>query len=209
MNKTKIEWTDYTWNPVTGCLHGCEYCYARKISMRFNGHFEPEFHEDRLEQPYKAKKPSKIFVSSMGDLLGEWVKPEWIERVIITAKYNPRHTFQFLTKNPKRYREFDWPYNCWLGATATNQKEYDKAATVFVDGDFENTFFISCEPLLGKIKMRIVWLDWLIIGSQTNPDKQPEKEWVKMLLDKAKADRTFVFCKNNLDYPDKPQEFPK
>jgi len=105
MNKTKIEWCDYTWNPVTGCLHACGYCYARKIANRFrfadvafnkpftsfgiktivpdpsDGHFQPILWENRLDQPAKIKKPSRVFVVSMGDLFGEWVPDEWIERV--------------------------------------------------------------------------------------------------------------------------------
>ena len=100
MNKTKIDWADYTWNPFTGCKNDCEYCYARKISMRFKGHFDPEFHTERLYQPQKLKKPSRIFVGSMGEI--GYADVNGIERVIQTCKECPQHTFLFLTREPER-----------------------------------------------------------------------------------------------------------
>lgn len=130
MNKSKIEWCTFTWNPVSGCLHGCKYCYARKIANRFGGKylpygdeinildrpldgekgvdpfpykFEPTFHRYRLDEPQKVKKPSTIFVCSMADLFGEWVPDEWIEQVFAACEKAPQHRYMFLTKNPKRY----------------------------------------------------------------------------------------------------------
>jgi protein gp37 len=134
MNKTKIEYVDYTFNPVTGCLHGCEYCYAKKIANRFgklepdvypedlksktfkavlyqkhdNPYpylFEPTFHCYRLDEPQQVKKPSKIFVCSMADLFGDWVPDEWIEQVREACTKAYWHNYLFLTKNPKRYKE--------------------------------------------------------------------------------------------------------
>lgn len=130
MNKTKIEWCDMTWNPVTGCLHGCEYCYAKKIANRF-GHgdsdggehdlhkpivcksvgridpypykFDPTFHRYKLNELQKIKKPKTIFVCSMADLFGEWVPDEWIEKVFDACEKAPQHKYLFLTKNPLRY----------------------------------------------------------------------------------------------------------
>ena len=180
MNKTKIEWTDYTWNPVTGCNHGCGYCYARRIAMRFDGHFNPTFHPERLQQPYKQKKASKIFVGSMADLFGEWVPIDWIQQVIKVAKDNPQHTFQFLTKNPKRYHEFQFPSNCWLGVTithpsllATNQLKLFRSLS--------NCKFISAEPLLGDVgKLNFKNIDLIIVGAMTGPKAiPPQKKWVK------------------------------
>jgi protein gp37 len=128
--KNGIEWCDYTWSPITGCLHGCEYCYARRIANRFGmpqydnechvytgkakcyddavhtgpfpWGFAPTFHKYRLDEPQKIKKPSKIFVCSMADLFGDWVPDEWIERVFNVA-IETNHQYLFLTKNPKRY----------------------------------------------------------------------------------------------------------
>jgi protein gp37 len=135
MNKSKIEWCDFTWNPVTGCLHDCPYCYARNIVYRFgnldcgtsqttlkkpfiinrlNGEkkrinfpagFSPTFHRYRLDEPQKFKKPQNIFVCSIADLFGEWVSDEWIQAVFEACEKAPQHRYLFLTKNPKRYIE--------------------------------------------------------------------------------------------------------
>lgn len=130
-SKTRIDWCDSTWNPVTGCLHRCEYCYARKIAERFGHHltdlkcqnvhvletparknsmtipyphdFEPTFHRYKLDEPQRWKKPRTIFVCSMADLFGEWVPDEWIEQVFKACEAAPQHRYIFLTKNPKRY----------------------------------------------------------------------------------------------------------
>jgi len=135
MEKTKIEWCDSTWNPVTGCLHGCEYCYARKIANRFKCStevfankvehsemissgiyegtyrcafpfgFKPTFYNERLVIPNNWKKGRNIFVCSMADLFGDWVPDEWIVEVMKACANAPQHNYLFLTKNPKRYSE--------------------------------------------------------------------------------------------------------
>lgn len=132
MNKTKIDWCDSTWNPVTGCLHGCEYCYARRIANRFSGGgekwkddnlfvldekfyveelekacpypygFKPTLHRYRLDE-YTNKKGRNIFVCSMADLFGEWVPDSWIDEVFKACEKAPQHNYLFLTKNPERY----------------------------------------------------------------------------------------------------------
>lgn len=128
MEKTKIDWCDSTWNPVTGCLHGCEYCYARGIAKRFGGNalginhvlnepfvakgkvqpypfgFVPTFHRYRLND-YIDKKGRNIFVCSMADLFGDWVPDSWIEEILKACMVSPQHNYLFLTKNPKRYRK--------------------------------------------------------------------------------------------------------
>lgn len=129
-DKTKIDWADSTWNPVTGCLHGCEYCYARRIAERFGGNmmpffverpilrepvrdgsgkimpypfnFFPTFHRYKLDEPKRWKKPRTIFVCSMADLFGEWVPDEWIKAVFDVCEKAPWHRYIFLTKNPFR-----------------------------------------------------------------------------------------------------------
>lgn len=130
MKKTKIDWCDSTWNPVTGCLHGCEYCYARRIAERFGGNmmplfverpilrepvrdgsgkivpypfdFLPTFHRYKLDEPQRWKRPRTIFVCSMGELFGEWVPDEWIREVFQACEAAPQHRYLFLTKNPER-----------------------------------------------------------------------------------------------------------
>ena len=131
--KTKIEWSTMTWNPVTGCYHGCKYCYARRIAERFKAKhiygaginvaylgcpfmndgkkepypfgFKPTFHAYRLDEPQLVKEGQNIFVCSMADLFGEWVPDEWITRVFDACKAAPQHTYLFLTKNPERYSD--------------------------------------------------------------------------------------------------------
>ena len=129
MNKTKIDWATMSWNPVTGCRHGCPYCYARRTATRFNAGledpaplagglhvlpekikatpypygFEPTLHRYRLNQPQRQEEPQTIFVCSMADLFGRWVPTEWISAVIEACKAAPQHRYLFLTKNPKRY----------------------------------------------------------------------------------------------------------
>lgn len=131
--KTKIDWCDSTWNPVTGCLHGCEYCYARRYAERFGTHnkyerpykpvldvpirrvrteaepypygFMPTFHRYRLGEPARWTKPRTIFVCSMADLFGDWVPDEWIQEVLKACDNAAQHRFLFLTKNPSRYKD--------------------------------------------------------------------------------------------------------
>lgn len=134
MDNTKIEWCDSTWNPVTGCLHGCEYCYARNIAHRFDGMkklkygaravldepviidgkksaypygFVSTFHKYRLND-YIGKQGRNIFVCSMADLFGKWVPDSWIEEIFAACEKAPQHQYLFLTKNPQRYADLDW-----------------------------------------------------------------------------------------------------
>ncbi|AEE97620.1 DUF5131 family protein [Mahella australiensis] len=258
MNKTKIEWCDYTWNPVTGCLNGCEYCYAKKIVQRFQGWtdddgwthydvllhkdepirvldhplyvayentkgkfpqapypfgFKPTFYRYRLNEPKQVKHPAKIFVCSMADLFGDWVPAEWINEVIEVAKECPQHTFMFLTKNPGRYFEFEFPENCWLGAS-TGDKPDDKTSTnpdgTFIVSNVHSVAdimrflprsFISFEPLRcdAAADLSLDCISWVIIGAQTGPGAiLPKKEWIQDIIDVAREDGVPVFMKNNL-----------
>ncbi|MHB9054229.1 MAG: DUF5131 family protein [Thermoleophilia bacterium] len=232
MNRTKIEWVrnpdgsqGFTWNPVTGCLHGCSYCYARRIAKRFRGAslarqvgtarnhlyqseprqtfpmgFQPTFYPDRLSEPLARRKPSTIFVCSMADLFGAWVPAEWIEAVLKTVSQAPQHTFIFLTKNPERYREFTFPGNCFLGATVTRDHEWSIALNALFQK--KNRVFVSAEPLLESIlNCGIEGLDWLIIGRETGPSNDkvmPRREWVIELCKAAIDADVPVFTKNNL-----------
>lgn len=202
MNKTKIDWTDWTWNPVTGCLHGCPYCYARATARRWGKSpaektFEPMFHPERISQVKQAKAGDKVFVCSMADLFGKWAPSEWIEHVLAEVVKRPDVIFQFLTKNPSRYLDFQWPENAWLGATATDDGSWEEAVISFPPGGIA---FISCEPLLKEIRPLSDEIDWLIIGAQTGPQAfQPKEEWVKRLEDFADAAQVPVFHKDNLE----------
>jgi protein gp37 len=207
--KNGIPYCDYTWNPVTGCLHSCSYCFARRIAERFKGSkafpngFEPMFHGDRLIEPRKQSKPSRIFVSDMGDLFGDWVPSGWIEKVLAMVHISSRHTYLFLTKNPKRYKEFEWPKNAWLGTSVENQAAADERIPLLLQTPAA-VRFISAEPLLGPVdiskwaKLFIPWvnaggpnecrhgyaagipcpqcsqnLDWVIVGGESGPGARP------------------------------------
>jgi protein gp37 len=244
----KIEWTDYTWNPVTGCKHGCDYCYARRIAERFGPsdqeldlilqfhplmntylqepifnekrqfafpfRFYPTCHAYRFKEPQEITKPSKIFVSSMGDLFGEWVPASWIQKILSIVRSCPQHTFQFLTKNPGRLPDFNpWPENCWVGFTATTGRE-------FSDNSFRGwrcearLRFVCFEPILEM--MDGVWLEgyqWVIIGAQTGPKaKSVPTEWISELLGRAAIHKVPIFMKSNLRpyWPGElRQEFPR
>jgi len=204
-----INWTDATWNPVTGCLHGCPYCYARRIAERFGRGFEPEFHADRLSEPLHYRSPLKVFVGSTADQFGTWVPREWNNAVFDVVRRCPQHTFQFLTKAPRnlvRYNPF--PANCWVGATANNQAMIDNA--LFCLALVKATVrFVSAEPLLGPIDADLSAIEWLIIGAQTGPGgHQPDPAWVVRLIECARASGTAVWFKDNLAWPTQINEWP-
>lgn len=218
-----IEWALWTWNPVTGCKHGCIYCYARDIANRFFGGFEPQFHPKRLEAPQNTPIPSvneigehNVFVCSMADLFGEWVPQSWIHDVFESIRNAPDWwNFLLLTKNPKRYEYLFFPEKCWIGATATNQSQMDTALRVFkqLRKNVKNVLFISCEPLQEEIIIKddLKCVDWLIIGGRSRstrmPEGQPEWEWVNHLLCKANDSGTKVYFKPNLTV--RPKEYPE
>lgn len=215
MNKTAIEWCDFTWNPVTGCLHGCEYCYARRLATRFNGgNFKPTFRRDRLEQPIKREKPSRIFVCSMADLFGDWVSCFWIRDVIDVVEQCSQHTFLFLTKNPAMYElvNFRGLKNIWLGVTCVDQEAYTVASSYMPDIQNQGyRTFASVEPIFSVIDLHHWIPDWLIIGAQTGP-KAPKIEWSKCLAFEttvfAKAQGIPIFHKDSLGEGFDERELP-
>jgi protein gp37 len=214
-----IEWAKWTWNPVTGCHHDCKYCYARDIANRFYPHkFEPHFYPERLDAPKNTKISDKekdilgikcVFVVSMGDLFGEWVKKEWIDKVINSIKESPEWNYILLTKNPKRYLEFTFPKNCWLGATADNQARMDFAVDTFSKINHP-VKFVSCEPLMERIEIKGSGINWIIIGGRSESsgmrEGQPEWEWVEHLLLQARFYNMNVYFKPNLTV--RPKEYP-
>lgn len=195
MNRTKIDWADFTWNPVIGCKHGCFYCYARRWAKRAGRDFNnPVWSDGQYRKPYKIKEPSKIFVCSLADLFGEWVSDEWIEKVLEVVKDNPQHTFQFLTKNPKRYSHFQFPPNCWLGATITQGDGLAIRDLIELATNYKNRKFVSIEPLLGSFEgIDLSAFDQVIVGAMTGPGAvEPKKEWVESVK------HSNIFYKNNI-----------
>lgn len=227
MNKTKIDWADMTWNPVTGCLHGCDYCYARKIAKRFGNRylpfgvginvldkkadgdpypygFEPTFHKYRLGEPARKTKPQNIFVCSMADLFGDWVPDEWIQAVFDACEAAPQHRYLFLTKNPGRYEKL-WskgllPRSHWYGHTITDKVIAAQAKTWSPAG-FNN--FVSIEPILGDAAQGN-WLHlykWVIVGAETGNRKDkviPEKQWIDNIVNKCFRFDVPIFMKESL-----------
>jgi protein gp37 len=175
-DKTRIEWTDTTWNPVTGCSPisaGCEHCYARRMATRLRGRcgypaddpFAVTVHTDRFCDPLRWRKPRRIFVCSMGDLFHEEVPREAISNVFTMASACPRHVFQILTKRPNRMRSMvdrmmresgggirRPPTNVWLGVTVENQQEADVRVPALLEIPAA-TRFVSVEPMLGPVNL--------------------------------------------------------
>jgi len=200
MNKTKIEWCDATFNPVTGCLHNCEYCYARKIANRFGDKcndgkthikyatdikantypwgFMPTLHPTRLNEPQSLKTPHNIFVCSMADLFGEWVPDEWIKAVFDACEKAPQHRYLFLTKNPKRYLELAEKgflpnrENFWYGITMTWDCGTVQNCIVRLQ---VNNIFVSVEPITCKFEnglhLPYEKVQWVILGVETGNRK--------------------------------------
>lgn len=210
MNKQgpgKIDWTDYTWNPISGCLHGCDYCYMRRMEKRFPAVMKPAFHPERLMQPAKVKKPSFIFTGSSGDMWGEWVDERHIRAVLKSCEDSPQHTFQFLTKNPGRYMEFKPLENCWYGTTVdgTDRTKTNDIKLFYPglgDSFFDGMRFVSFEPLLKPVYSFMEGIDWIIIGADsTRGAKKPPKEWADRLIDQAREMSIPVWVKDNYGYP--------
>lgn len=230
MNRTRIEWTDYTWNPITGCLHGCDYCYAKKITQRFpknypNG-FQPTFYPERLTEPLRVKKPSKIFTVSMGDMFGNWMKPQWVRKIIKTIADANWHQFQILTKDPLSASlmldfldssDEGLPHldNLWIGTSIVDADAAHRITDLPLKKPRSGLRFVSFEPLLSSMPSGLDFsyndLDWVIIGAQTNPSRLPEDEWVQHIIDCARDEDIPIFLKNSIQryWPEQIQEFPK
>jgi protein gp37 len=207
MNKTPIEWTDYTWNPITGCLRGCSYCYARKMAHRFKRDFTPQLHEDRLIEPARLKTPSKIFVCSMSDLHGDGVEPKWIDEVWYAMTRARHHTYQLLTKHPERYDAGDpFPGTAmWFGATVTDQASWDHACEHLSKLPRDVVRWISAEPMLGYIWPHKWVPDWVVVGALSGHGKKAaasSAEKGRVLSDHLRLMKVPVFEKDSLG--DKP-----
>jgi len=191
--KSKIEWTENTWNPVTGCTklsEGCENCYAYKMALRlqkmgnekYSRGFDVALHEYCLNDPLQWKKPSRIFVNSMSDLFHKDVPLEYIKRVFEVMNHAPQHTFQILTKRADRLaelcNELTWTPNIWQGVTVENRNNIARIERLRLTP--ASVRFISFEPLLGDVgEVDLANIDWAIIGGESGPRSRPIKqEWV-------------------------------
>ncbi len=225
----RVDWAQWTWNPVTGCRHGCPYCYARdlaegRFAKAFPNGFEPTFHESRLVAPAREERIAQrkpvpedpreriCFVCSMADLFGEWVPQEWIDAVLAAEREAPSWNFVHLTKNPARLRHFDF-VDGWVGATVDCQARLEPALQALRD-TCARVKFLSFEPLRERIEVTAEDLDpvaWVIIGGQSQssgaPAMQPEWQWVWELTTAAEAAGCAVYWKPNLTV--RPRELPE
>ncbi|MBI4307311.1 MAG: phage Gp37/Gp68 family protein [Chloroflexi bacterium] len=194
--KTLIEWTDATWNPVTGCTKvspGCDNCYAERLTERFGrGPFSNiRLHSDRLKEPFQWRKPSLIFTCSMADLFHPSVPWDFLLSVFSVMEQTPRHTYQVLTKRPGRMAYFAnqvlrerWPSNVWAGTSVENQK-YAARLDVLMRVPAEIRF-VSAEPLLERLDLR-PWLcsgilQWVIVGGESGSKARAlDIEWVRTI----------------------------
>jgi protein gp37 len=208
-NQSNIEWTDATWNPITGCTKispGCKHCYAERMAMRLqamgnpnyaNG-FELTLQEHMLELPLSWKKPQMIFVNSMSDLFHKDVPLEFVQRVFDVMQQASWHRFQILTKRSERLLEVNsqiaWPANVWMGVSVENQ-----SYTFRIDhlrATNAHTKFLSLEPLLGPLPdLDLREMNWVIVGGESGPRARPMKEeWVISIRDQClRAGTPFFF----------------
>ena len=207
---TKIEWTDESWNPVTGCVKvspGCKHCYAERFAERFRGTvsrdgrrhafhegFDPTLRSERLSQPLEWTTPKMVFVNSMSDLFGEFVPDEYIDRVFDVMRRAPRHVFQVLTKRADRM--LSWtssrPWlattgNIWLGVSVEDRR-FGLPRVGRLRRSSAAVRFLSIEPLLEPIGDSLILdkIDWVIVGGESGPRARPlETWWVREIRDRC------------------------
>lgn len=241
---SKIEWTNETWNPVTGCDRvspGCDNCYALTMSARLKAMDQPKYqtdgrpetsgpgfgvqtHPDTLDEPLRWRKPRRVFVNSMSDLFHPQVPDEFIARVFAVMLDTPQHTYQVLTKRPKRMRSFvhlwlgeswaQWLDNLWLGVSVEDQERADQRIPLLLDTPAAIRF-VSAEPLLGHVRLDEIRgsngldylpltgttapeprIHWVIVGGESGPGARPMQiEWAHQLVRQCQQAGIAVFVK--------------
>lgn len=208
--KSTIEWTEMTWNPVTGCSkvsEGCRHCYAERMALRLramgnrryvNG-FEVTLHDDLVDLPKTFRQPRVIFVNSMSDLFHEDVPEEFIAKVFDTMVACPQHTFQVLTKRGRRLKEIGdrlpWPKNVWMGVSVEDARVLGRIDDL--RGVPAQVRFLSCEPLLGPMNdLNLEGIAWVIVGGESGPGARPMKpDWVNAILKQCRRAEVAFFFK--------------
>ncbi|MFQ5604553.1 MAG: DUF5131 family protein [bacterium] len=212
MAHSKIEWTEMTWNPVTGCNKvsaGCKYCYAEVMATRlqamglekYKNGFQLTLHEAELQKPYTWKKPQIVFVNSMSDLFHEEIPIEFIQRVFQVMRDNPQHVFQVLTKRADVLYYYDsedwleWRHNIWMGVSVENQSVINRIE--LIKRTRAQVKFLSCEPLLGPLSnLDLNGIHWVIVGGESGKKARPMKEeWVKDIKEQSLRDDVPFFFK--------------
>lgn len=210
MAQSSIEWTEMTWNPVTGCTKissGCKYCYAEVMAKRlqamgaekYKDAFKLRLHEDALNIPYTWKRQKIVFVNSMSDLFHQDVPLEYIKKVFHVMNENPQHTFQVLTKRADRLLKVDkdlkWSHNIWMGVSVENKKVVSRIDLLRQTS--ARTKFLSCEPLIGPLtNIDLSYIDWVIVGGESGRKARPmEEDWVLDIMDNCKQSNVAFFFK--------------
>lgn len=210
MSMSKIEWTDATWNPVTGCSKisaGCVNCYAERMAMRLkamgqrnycNG-FEVTLHEHMLKYPLAWKKPRTIFVNSMSDLFHESIPEEFFLKIFEVMKNAHWHKYQILTKRAERLSALEhmlpWPKNVWMGVTV--EREDYRHRIDLLRNTNAAIKFLSMEPLLSDVpNMNLTGIDWVIVGGESGPGaREMQTEWVESIQEQCLRNSVPFFFK--------------
>ena len=208
---TRIEWTEQTWNPTTGCTKvspGCKHCYAETLAKRlcamgapgYENGFELSLMENRLKQPLSRRKPTLYFVNSMSDLFHEAVPEAFLQKIFTVIEQTPHHTYQILTKRAEHMRLFfsqhPVPNNVWLGVSVEDRR-YGVPRMDILRSIDARVRFISAEPLLEDLgRVNLSGLHWLIVGGESGPAARPmQAAWVENLQRQCRAQGTAFFFK--------------
>lgn len=208
-DRSSIEWTEATWNPVRGCTkvsEGCRYCYAETFAERWRGiaghpyekGFDLRTVPEVLDLPLRWKRPRMIFVNSMSDLFHEEVPYAFIQAVFDVMTRAPHHRFQVLTKRAKRLTDLSsrlpWPRNVWLGVSIEDQANAHRLAHLLKVP--ASVRFISFEPLLGPVDLDLAGVQWVILGGESGPHARPMKaDWARALRDRCRSKSIPFFFK--------------
>jgi protein gp37 len=208
--KSHIEWTESTWNPVSGCSKvsdGCKNCYADRMAKRLQAMGNPRYvngfavalHHDLIDAPKSWKAPRLVFVNSMSDLFHEKVPVSFIQKVFQTMSDCPRHTFQILTKRSGRLARLaasiEWPPNVWMGVSIEDDRVFQRIHDLRTVPSAVR--FLSCEPLIGPCdNMPLDGIDWVIVGGESGPRSRPMQiEWVRSIYRQCRKAKAAFFFK--------------
>jgi protein gp37 len=207
---SSIEWTESTWNPVTGCSKispGCKHCYAERMALRLQAMGQPNYRDgfaltlqpQNLELPLRWKKPQIIFVNSMSDLFHKKVPLTYIQQVFDVMRRAHWHTFQVLTKRADRLAQLSptlaWQPNIWMGVSVENSDYIDRIE--LLQSSAAHVKFLSLEPLLGPLpNLNLKGIDWVIVGGESGPGARPiREEWVLDIRDQCERAKVAFFFK--------------